>query len=573
MKVFEQMQQSLREKYPDVDKEWLWQSEILNQQVDKTGLDKNFLITAPWEETQSFEEAFGNNKKDADQKEAMLLALAKFVDHCSEKKQFWYVIPTDRLHISQEGKFYFDWEKFNNFCVKDELWIPKEISEKYGEFFPKSLSSGKIDWKLLNANLAVEAFFQQMLRLMIPKIPPISKMPLGRSLLAGLTKLGLYPEEKYFLLKSNRDLSPYKTCQSLLEAYLQSRKASVFLPKENSSRLWDVAFHTEHGRNKKTQQNEDDYFFIKNEEKNGLVFLVADGVSTATVGTGKKASTRLRESIENQKLSLRTFLNELDNFEKAMFLQKAKEKITELLEKANTEILKELNWQAQINNEPNYPMSTTVILGVIHNNRAMLGWLGDSHLFYYQDHKLMQFLEEHNVLYQRVCDYLENPSSAGFPLSQMNDKALTHSLPMFRYEPATQNFENAWNPEAISFISFYPEENALLIPASDGLLDCFGGNTDPLSGEKALQSSLESLLHKGLKLTELTRKIAREADDKAGIDNITLLILKSEKKMPASTHKPSSTSQQVAHSHDRIHHQNEKHEQKSRIKPSNVKEL
>jgi serine/threonine protein phosphatase PrpC len=573
MKVFEQILQSLREKHPTVAEEWLWQSEILNQQVDKTGLDKNFLITAPWEETQRFDEAFGNDEKDAAQKEALLLALAKFVDHCSEKNQFWYVIPTDRLHISQEGKFYFDWEKFNSFCVKDELWIPKEIFEKYGEFFPKSLASGKIDYKLLNANLAVEAFFQQMLHLLLPEIPPLSKMPLGMALLAGMTKLGLFPEEKYFLLKSYRELSAHKTCQSLVEAYSQSRKTTIFLPKENSPRLWDAAFHTEHGRSKKNQQNEDDYFFIQNEEKNGLIFMVADGVSTATVGTGKKASTRLRESIENQKLSLRTFLNELDNFDEAMFLQKAKEKITELLENANTNILKELNWQTYFEKDATYPMSTTVILGVIHNNRAMLGWLGDSHLFYYHDHKLMQLLEEHNVLYQRVCDYLENPNRAGFLLSQSDDKALTRSLPMLRYEPATQNFENAWNQEAISFISFYPEDNALLIPASDGLLDCFGGTSDPLSGEKALQSSLESLLHNGTKSKDIPRKIAREADDKAGIDNITLLILKSEKKTSAPMQKPSFPSQQAAHSQDRMHHHNENHELKSPTKPSNIKEL
>ena len=463
--------------------------------------------------------------KDLQLQKKTLLAFSEFIDMYSNKGKFWYVIPSDLIYVSPNYKFAFNWFEIDKFCVSDKKIIDREIKQKYSHLFSRKLNSGIIDFNYLDKNLTIEAFFLFFIHTIFPNIPNKNQLPLSKWINISLTKFNITPEEKYFLIETARNLNSFSNCKEIVTKFYQKKEASIMTPVHTENMVWNFGFHTEQGRQKRSVQNEDSYEIIQSKNKKSLLFMVADGVSTADIGRGKIVSSRIQEFLRDDEQKILSFLDDISSYNNRDWMVSARSKIEELILKINEDNLEEVNYKLNDYHKSDFlPMSSTLILGMIDKNRVIYGHLGDSHVFYICNNKLMRLNEEHNELSERMSEYIDSNSIQKFE-ELPSDKNLTRVIPFCEYDDKQRTFIKLNLKDKITFFEFYPQKDAHIIVATDGLIDSLATTNDEYENEKEILNTFNIALTKSDKPKDIAREMGRMADNNSGIDNITLVIL------------------------------------------------
>ncbi|MEW6189303.1 MAG: Stp1/IreP family PP2C-type Ser/Thr phosphatase [Actinomycetota bacterium] len=215
--------------------------------------------------------------------------------------------------------------------------------------------------------------------------------------------------------------------------------------------------------------NEDGYLAT------GRVFAVADGMGGHQAG--EIASTIALKSLEKSLKELPSRMN----------MQK---RIKTSIHRANLAIMEEAG-------EPGRSgMGTTLTVVVPTRNRIHIGHVGDSRAYLFRDGKLQRLTEDHSLVAQMVRDGRLNPSEAEIhPLRSVLTRAL-----------GTPSVE----------IDLFSTESRL----KDKILLCTDGLTSMLK-----EKEIGEILSENLNPQTLCQKLVEAANDRGGIDNVTVILI------------------------------------------------
>lgn len=231
---------------------------------------------------------------------------------------------------------------------------------------------------------------------------------------------------------------------------------------------------------KNRSKNQDSYYVSI--DKDLPLYLVADGMGGHR--SGEVASTMAMEIIKNEFLSSKDHLNKEKNILKV---------IKKSIEQANTKI-----YLKSIENEKCTGMGTTITMGYIFKDKIFIGHVGDSRGYLIRDKDIYQITEDHsyvNELLKRGSITLEE--ARNHPKKNMITRAVGSSSKI--------------NMDLI--VKDYKKDDILLL-CSDGLFNMVEDSKiyEVFNKEEDIQKACETL--------------AKKANKKGGLDNITLISIK-----------------------------------------------
>lgn len=298
----------------------------------------------------------------------------------------------------------------------------------------------------------------------------------------------------------------YPSCRAFLED-LKARCA----PAGQSPRNLEMGAATAIGRLKSQQMPvNQDAFFIGYDEKarRGLV-LVADGVSTADVGSGDLASGLLRDAVKN---AWEGPVGDILRSHKGSLPEDwPKTALDAILEDANARIFAFLKQPIFVGSlgPSTHPPGSTAVLCVLDADKMTVANVGDSRLYLLRKGALEQMSVDQD-LRTEVLRAGRDPRAAGDP-SVLG--ALTHSVGNFLFD--NQGGINL-RPIQPDIFTLWLRAGDRLLVCSDGVPDCLGdGYEATVTRELAADSGAEAI----------AQKLCELADEALGADNITALIL------------------------------------------------
>ncbi len=282
------------------------------------------------------------------------------------------------------------------------------------------------------------------------------------------------------------------------------------------------------GRYKRSNQSEDEHFKLS---VPGISLLaVADGVSTASVGSGGQASFAVRKTFENQKPKLTAQLQRLLvlPLESAAADAAADGSTAESFETAGWQFLETFFENCQhvvvdeINNlvTPETPaaadtMSSTLVLALVRGNQALIGHWGDSRAYRLSTRAAVRLTEDHNheleVLSHREARY-EQPQQ-GAPLIRVVGQC--------EFDLASGCYLSV--PQKMSRDRCLLAGDEWLLLCSDGLLSSVPGETE---AEKEQFLASIAATHAQDDCCELAWQLMRQTDAALGNDNIMVVLLR-----------------------------------------------
>lgn len=282
----------------------------------------------------------------------------------------------------------------------------------------------------------------------------------------------------------------------------------------------DIGSESLFGRNKRGHQNEDSLFVL--DAVPGVTLLaVADGVSTATLGTGGQASFTVRELAERQRQRLTEQLAALadsDTWEAAgwqlieTFFNQAHQAVVTKINR----LLTEAREQGAEPPAERDTMSSTLILALVRGHHALIGHWGDSRAYRLSPAGAVRLTEDHNAEMEAIL----NARDTHYHQPEAGN-ALVRVLGQCQYDADAQQFVAL--EQKISRDSCWLAPDDLLLLCSDGLISGLKGDTES-EKEQRLSQLVEQ--HRARPARELARQLARTADDDKGDDNITAVLLR-----------------------------------------------
>lgn len=208
--------------------------------------------------------------------------------------------------------------------------------------------------------------------------------------------------------------------------------------------------------------NQDNVFGQRSEDGRFALLVVADGVSTASYGSGDLASEQI-VAVANERweeISGRYLIGEpIDEFEI----------IYELLDEANKRIVAHVNANhLPFHGNPHEVMGTTALVAVIHNGIVTLGALGDSRAYMQRGTSLEQITIDHNLWTLSILDNVAADSALALP----HGDALARCLGTFYIEDE-RLVPIAPQPD---IFRFPVTKGDTLLLTTDGLIDFAGAN-------------------------------------------------------------------------------------------------
>lgn len=208
--------------------------------------------------------------------------------------------------------------------------------------------------------------------------------------------------------------------------------------------------------------NQDHVFGTTSSDQRFGLMVVADGVSTASYGSGDLASKFIADVARERWPELLTRYEagqDVDEFEI----------IYSLLDEANQRIIDHVNQHhLPFRGNPHEVMGTTTLIAVIHNGLVTLGSLGDSRAYLQRGTSFEQITIDHNLW---TLSILEG-AAADQAISLPHSEALARCLGTF-YVEDERLFAVSPQPDIFRF-PIIPGDTLLL--ATDGLLDFAGAN-------------------------------------------------------------------------------------------------
>lgn len=227
-------------------------------------------------------------------------------------------------------------------------------------------------------------------------------------------------------------------------------------------------------------KNQDSYYISM--DKDIPLYLVADGMGGHR--SGEVASAMAMEIIKNKFSLSEDTLNKKKNI---------LETIKNSIELANTKI-----YLKSIENKSFTGMGTTITLGYIFSNKIFIGHVGDSRAYLIRDNKINQITEDHSYVNELLkLGSITIEEARNHPKKNMITRAVGSSSKI----------------SMDLIVKEYKKDDILLL-CSDGLFNMLEDNeiNEVFNREKDMQKACETL--------------AKEANKKGGLDNITLVSIK-----------------------------------------------
>lgn len=263
--------------------------------------------------------------------------------------------------------------------------------------------------------------------------------------------------------------------QTAFDEALQAMEDRSPEQRENTPAA-DVAVdrHVGIAKRERNPVNQDHVFEGASEDGEFGLIVVADGVSTASFGTGAIASELLIEvgqEVWNEMLPTYLMDEPLDTVES----------VEQILEEANERIVEYVNERhTPFSGSPHEVMGTTALVAVYRNGTVTLGSVGDSRGYLQRGPGLEQLTVDHNLWTLSILEGL----SADDALSMPRGDALARCLGTFVVED--ERLE-AVSP-SYDIFQFSVTQGDTLLLTTDGLVDFAGGNM--ISAEENIQATL-----------------------------------------------------------------------------------
>ncbi len=308
------------------------------------------------------------------------------------------------------------------------------------------------------------------------------------------------PNERYADVASMRD-SFERACE-LIEQRLEAMQAKK-PPRIDQA----VERHIGIAKRLRNPTNQDNVFGAKSSDGRFSLLVVADGVSTASFGSGDLASQQLADvAVERWPSILERYLDEEQNLDEFQI-------IYELMCEANQRIIDYVNLNHfPFNGTPHEVMGTTALVAIINNGIVTLGALGDSRAYLQRGTSFEQVTIDHNLWTLSILD----GSPADNALSLPHGDALARCLGTFKVK---DHKLDVYNP-APDFFRFPVMSGDTLLMTTDGLIDFGGANT--LASEDNILSILLAESNPALACLELILLANRGG----GGDNIGIALAK-----------------------------------------------
>lgn len=433
-----------------------------------------------------------------------------------------------KLFVIHEGRIDPDWKTLESrFSLKGETRLNNyDIGWMHQALRKREIPPG------MTPSAATTHTFAYLILYTLTRLPPAANQA---SLLNQIERFRVYnprlpPELRAWLrhwlrLPANTEQTPLDCWKGLHDLVCSAASRS-----ENTQVQHEVGGDSVFGRNKRGCQNEDCLYIL--DTVPGITLLgVADGVSTAAIGTGGQASFTVREIAYRQNSTLVSQLQALvesDDWEAAGW-----KLIEAFFENCHRAVVDKIN--ACLTDETpaalEDTMSSTLVLALVRGNQALIGHWGDSRAYRLSATSAVRLTEDHNremeVLLASKGTTYQQPEQ-GAPLTRVVGQCRAVSEGG-TCEPVAQKVSR-------DHCLLAPDEWLLL--CSDGLL---GGLLGANDAEKEARVIEIATRHGAAGCRELARQLVRTADDDKGDDNITAVLLR--------VHDRESTKQPEGNSH------------------------
>lgn len=239
------------------------------------------------------------------------------------------------------------------------------------------------------------------------------------------------------------------------------------------------------------------------------MLLVADGVSTADVGSGDLASSLVREAVKN---AWEGPVGDILRSHKGALPQEwAKTALEAILEDANARIYAFLKQPIFVGSlgPGTHPPGSTAILGIVDGDRLTLANIGDSRVYLLRGGALEQLSVDQDLKTELLRSG-RDPRAAADPSAL---GALTQSVGSFFFDSEGNIITRPLQPD-VQVVHLRSGDRMLW--CSDGVPDCLGESADEVMARE---------LAAGAEAEPIARRLCRLADEALGADNITALVL------------------------------------------------
>ena len=279
------------------------------------------------------------------------------------------------------------------------------------------------------------------------------------------------------------------------------------------------------GRNKRKNDNEDILLFLDGLSSDRTLAGVADGVSTASIGSGWAASATIKKAFQFHESAWGRAIGDLpapylspDDWETG-----ARAFLNDVFTTVHQAVTSEINQFAAMAGGDAPPsgstMSSTLALVLCAGNQVMAAHWGDSRVYLVAEDGLVRLTEDHN----RQLQTLAQGRGAGKPFKTDPEKDghLIRAVGACRWSDDAKRYDALsldQQPVAVNTAAMKDGEG--LIVCSDGLLSGLSG-ADEEEKEVRIGSIFQQYKHKGPR--EVARRLVRAADEDQGDDNISVV--------------------------------------------------
>ncbi len=258
----------------------------------------------------------------------------------------------------------------------------------------------------------------------------------------------------------------YDSVEALMEAFdlacrLMHRREEV-AGESGPSMVVECDTHIGVAKRRRNPTNQDSVYSARSNDGNFSLVMVADGVSTASFGSGDLASKELEKAARG------VWEDALETYEKDGGVDEVAV-IRTILNEANEGIVDYVNeHHTPFRGSPHEVMGSTALVAVICHGTVTLASLGDSRAYLQRGASMEQITIDHNLWTLSILEGVE----ADRALSMPHGDALARCLGTFVIENGRLE---AVNPQPDLFRFNVMEEDTLLM-TTDGLVDFAGTN-------------------------------------------------------------------------------------------------
>ncbi len=230
----------------------------------------------------------------------------------------------------------------------------------------------------------------------------------------------------------------------------------------------------------KRHNNEDSYVVLAGSERNSFVVILADGM-----GGHQKGEVASSTAVQYVSTSLSRQIN------MSMDSNQLKRILAEVVEKSNVKV-----YLQSLENKEFRGMGTTLTVGIVNNERLLIGHIGDCRVYVLRADRLMQLTSDHTLVQVLVDRGDLSPEAAR---QHKRKNVVTRALGSRDYVKA-------------DVIEFRLAKGDKLLFCSDGLHDY----VEELDFKKVLKHENNP--------REAVKKLIKLANDTAGMDNVTVIV-------------------------------------------------